>query len=75
MHDGRFATIEEVLDHYNGGFFDGPGVDPLIRARIDSTRSLMRPGQIDTLIAFFHTLTDSSFLTNPDLSNPFEESP
>lgn len=69
MHDGRFNTIREVIDHYNLGFFDGPDVDPLIRAR--NTRAALRDGQIDTLIIFFETLTDSVFLNNPDLSDPF----
>lgn len=71
MHDGRFATIDEVIAHYNHGFFDGPDVDPLIRARL--TRPALRPGQIDTLKVFLDTFTDQDFLTNPDLSNPFAE--
>lgn len=71
MHDGRFDTIDEVIAHYNHGFADGPGVDPLIRARL--TRPPLTAGQIDTLKAFLHTFTDSTFLNDPDLSNPFEE--
>jgi cytochrome c peroxidase len=71
MHDGRFATIDEVIVHYNHGFFDSPSVDPLIRARL--TRPKLTPGQIDTLKAFLHTFTDDTFLNNPDLSNPFTE--
>lgn len=70
MHDGRFATLEEVLHHYNEGFHDGNDVDPLIRARL--SRPPMTPGEIDTLIIFLReALTDHEFLTNPDLSNPF----
>jgi cytochrome c peroxidase len=71
MHDGRFNTIDEVIAHYNHGFFDGPRVDPLISARL--SRPALRSGQIDTLKVFLHTLTDSTFLNNPDLSNPFTE--
>jgi len=69
MHDGRFFSLQEVLDHYNFGFHDGPDVDPLIRARL--TRPPLRQGEIDTLIIFLDTLTDPDFLTNPELSNPF----
>ncbi len=69
MHDGRFATLQEVLAHYNLGFHDGDDVDPLIRARL--SRPPMTPGEIDTLIIFLNTLTDPDFLGNPDLSNPF----
>jgi len=70
MHDGRFATLREVLGHYNGGFADVLGVDPLIRARGD--RPLLTPGEVDTLIIFLDTLNDQSFIDNPELSNPFE---
>lgn len=69
MHDGRFATLEEVLHHYNEGFHDSDDTDPLIRARL--TRPPMTQGEIDTLIVFLHTLTDPDFLLNPELSNPF----
>jgi len=68
MHDGRFASIYDVVNHYNMGFHDGPDVDPLIRVRV--TRRPMRVGEIDTLITFLETLTDPTFLTNPDLSDP-----
>jgi cytochrome c peroxidase len=78
MHDSRFTNLKEVIDHYNLGFHDGDLVDPLIRARIPNPnvppglrRRLMREGEIDTLIIFLNTLTDSDFLTNPDLSNPY----
>jgi cytochrome c peroxidase len=79
MHDGRFASIYEVLDHYNLGFHDGPDVDPLIRARIpdltkpyNQRRRAMRAGEIDTLIIFLESLTDPLFLSNPELSNPYQ---
>jgi cytochrome c peroxidase len=69
MHDGRFATLEEVLAHYNLGFHDGNDVDPLIRARLG--RPALTQPEIDDLIAFLHTLTDTGFLFNPALSSPF----
>jgi len=69
MHDGRFVTIDEVLAFYNGGFHDGPTVDPLIRARL--TRPFLRQGQLDTLKVFLDTFTDDEFLNNPAYSNPF----
>lgn len=71
MHDGRFTTIQEVLAHYNHGFSDGPNVDPLIRARL--SRPPLTAAEIDTLIMFLHALTDTTFLNNPDLSDPFAQ--
>ncbi|HXV15047.1 MAG TPA: cytochrome c peroxidase [Candidatus Krumholzibacteria bacterium] len=78
MHDGRFMTIREVLDHYNRGFRHGkpdtdpvdPQVDALINKRIQFPP--MSSAELDTLEAFLETLTDWEFITNPDLSNPFE---
>jgi cytochrome c peroxidase len=71
MHDGRFGTIDEVLAHYNHGFKDGPLVDPLIRSRL--TRPAMTTDQLEALKAFLATLTDSTFLNDPALSDPFAE--
>jgi cytochrome c peroxidase len=66
-HDSRFS-IREAIEHYNN-FHDGPGVDELIRGRLE--RPLLRAGEIDTLIIFLGTLSDPDFLTNPALSNPY----
>jgi cytochrome c peroxidase len=71
MHDGRFNTIDEVIGHYEGGFHKSPLLDPLISARDDPGRRRMRPGEIDTLVVFLHTFTDTTFLNDPRLSNPF----
>ena len=67
MHDGRFATLEQVLDHYAGGVSATPNLDPLL------TKS-GKPGipltdvEKRNLIAFLKTLTDHAFLTNPRFS-------
>lgn len=65
MHDGRFNTLDEVIDHYiTGGF------------HADNLGAVMRPlnlGEEDRqdLIAFIKTLYDPDFLTDPRYSNPF----
>jgi cytochrome c peroxidase len=64
MHDGSKKTIEEVLDHYNGGSKNSPNKDPLIR-NIELS-SLHKKA----LIAFLKTLTDTSYLSNPLLQKP-----
>jgi cytochrome c peroxidase len=67
MHDGRFTTLEQVLDHYAGSVSATPNLDPLL------TKSA-RPGiplaneEKRNLVAFLKTLTDHSFLTNPRFS-------
>ena len=66
MHDGRFETLEEVLDHYSFQVQSSSTVDGVVVGGFDLTLS----EQAD-LIAFLETLTDEEFLTNPDFSNPF----
>jgi cytochrome c peroxidase len=65
MHDGRFKTLEEVLDHYNSGGFAADNKNPFIR-KLNLTE-----GQKKDIIAFLHTLTDSIFISRPDLRSPF----
>lgn len=65
MHDGRFATIEDVIDHYNSGGHQTANKDALIRP-LGLTVS-----QKADLIAFLKTLSDSTFLTDPAFSSPF----
>lgn len=66
MHDGRFQTLEEVIDHYNSGGHPAPNVDPLIRP-LGLTAQ-----QKEELLAFLHTLTDTTFLSVEKYQNPFQ---
>jgi len=65
MHDGRFETLEEVMDHYNEGTHQADNTDPLIR---DLN---LNQEEKEAIIAFLHTLTDSTFIRDPRFSNPF----
>ena len=70
MHDGRFATLEEVVEHYNSGL----KVSPTIDINLKSTGiglGLSAQDKAD-LVAFLHTLTDTVFTNNPAYANPFE---
>jgi cytochrome c peroxidase len=67
MHDGRFATLEEVIDHYGKGIKAHPNLDGRLRRR--------RPfsdAQKAALVAFLKTLSDRAFLTDPKFSDPFQ---
>ena len=74
MHDGRFTTLEEVLEFYSTGLKWSPTVDP-------NMKEVLRGGvqlsdrERRQLIAFLHTLTDSAFITNPRFSNPHKITP
>lgn len=65
MHDGRFTTLEEVVDHYNSGGHPSPNKNPLLYP-LQFTES-----QKQDLIAFLHTLTDTAVLTNEAFQSPF----
>lgn len=65
MHDGRFKTLEEVLEHYNQGGHAGVNVSPNVRALHLSEQDKQ------DLLAFLHSLTDSTLITKEAYSNPF----
>lgn len=68
MHDGRFETLEEVMDHYNSGAHFADNIDPLIKT---NGLGLSEQNKKD-LISFLHALTDTSFVNNKAFQNPFE---
>ena len=69
MHDGRFSTLEEVIEHYNSGGHASSTVSPLMKNIGDGL--LLTPEDKQALLAFLRTLTDEEFLNNPEFSNPF----
>lgn len=72
MHDGRFTTLEQVVEFYNSGVQPNPNLDPRMRGVDGSPRRLnLSPAQKAALVAFMHTLTDSAFLSAPRFADPF----
>lgn len=69
MHDGRFKTLDEVLDFYNSGLVNSPYVHPLMH-KINDGGACLTPSQRADLKAFLLTLTDEEFLTNPNFLKP-----
>ncbi len=70
MHDGRFKTLEEVLDFYSEGVKAGVNTD----AKMHNARTGgMHLTTLDKqkIIAFLNTMTDASFIHNPEFANPF----
>lgn len=64
-HDGRFYSIDNVLDHYNTGIQQSATLDPLLRNGIRLTA-----GDRTNLKAFLGTLTDSSFIADKRFAQP-----
>lgn len=66
MHDGRFATLEEVVEHYAGG---GHGVE---NENPNITGFELTERKKQALVAFMKTLTDEEFVANERFSSPFD---
>lgn len=72
MHDGRFNTLEEVVDHYDHGIKISPSVDPALAYSAQTGLMLTEQDKAD-LIAFLKTLTYEELLAGERFSDPFAE--
>ena len=68
MHDGRFASLQEVVQFYSSQVQDNPELDQRLR---DPLQLNLTTDQINDIVAFLNTLTDNTFLTSSLFSNPF----
>jgi cytochrome c peroxidase len=72
MHDGRFTTLAQVVNHYNSGIQDNPNLDPRLRAPNGQPQRLgLTPTEVAQLVSFMHALTDSTIVTAPRFKSPF----
>ncbi|MBU0487699.1 MAG: cytochrome-c peroxidase [Bacteroidetes bacterium] len=69
MHDGRFQTLEEVINFYSESLIHSPSISPLMHHLVYGGNQLT-PTEKQNLLAFLKSLTDTDFLTNPAFSNP-----
>lgn len=76
MHDGRFATLNDVLNHYSGGIKNHKDLSWELS---DITNNVQTPKRFnytaedkEALIAFLKTLTDYKMISDPKFSNPFQ---
>jgi cytochrome c peroxidase len=68
MHDGRFATLDAVIDFYSEGLQDSPTIDPLMK-NVDQGGVQLSASDKADLKAFLLTLTDDAFITNSSFQN------
>lgn len=76
MHDGRFKTLEEVLNHYSSGIKNNPYLSWELRAVDSKGNSVPKhfnisPEEKQALIAFLKTLTNHNLIADKRFSNPF----
>lgn len=73
MHDGRFNTLEEVIDHYSEGIQPHKNLDVKFTDGFGNVKGLnLSSIEKKALVAFLKTLTDKELTVNPKWSNPFQ---
>lgn len=70
MHDGRFSTLEQVIDHYNNGAKSSATVEFLMQYNLQPGGLGLTASEKNDLVAFLKTLTDEAFLTNRAFAKP-----
>ncbi|MBC5768634.1 cytochrome-c peroxidase [Ramlibacter albus] len=74
MHDGRFSSLEQVVEHYNSGVQDGPALDNRLRGPGGQPRRLnLTDADKAALVAFLRTLSDPVLTADPRFSDPFRQ--
>ncbi len=72
MHDGRYKTLGDVLDHYSHGIANSQNLDPFLKdAKGNPLNMNISDDEKKAIIAFLNTLTDYTMITDPKFSNPF----
>ncbi|WP_334057401.1 cytochrome-c peroxidase [Polaribacter sp. P097] len=71
MHDGRFSTLEEVIEHYNSGVQNSADLDGRLRQGNGVRRLNLTDAEKQALVDFLRTLTDEEFIFDEKFSDPF----
>jgi len=73
MHDGRFATLEDVLEHYSHGIQDDQNLDERLKDQSGHPmRMNISTDEKKAIVAFLNTMTDYTMLTDERYANPFK---
>ena len=73
MHDGRFSSLEQVIEHYSTGVKNHPNLSPQLKLQNGQPRLLNLSAEDKAaLVAFLKTLTDNTLATDPKFADPFK---
>lgn len=72
MHDGRFETLEEVIDHYSDGIQNHKNLSQFLKNGSSAKKFNFSSTQKSDLVAYLKTLTDQDFITDVKYSDPFK---
>jgi cytochrome c peroxidase len=70
MHDGRFTTMEDVIDFYDHGMHKVNNLDPIMALPVKASGLHLSTDEKRQLIAFLNTLTDSTFVSDTKFTAP-----
>lgn len=74
MHDGRFNTLREVIDHYSEGIQDHINLHPVLKGNNNRPRRMnFTEAQKQALVSFLEMTTDHTVLVDPKFSDPFRQ--
>lgn len=73
MHDGRFQTLEEVIDFYNTGVQNHPNLHSFLKSGNQAKKMNFSAQDKSDLMAFLNTLTDDHLLADKKFSDPFKQ--
>jgi len=73
MHDGRFETLEDVVEHYNSGVQNNPNLDNRLTQGNNVRRLNLSDTDKQALVDFLNTLTDNEFINDEKYASPFIE--
>lgn len=71
MHDGRFTSLRQVVDHYADGIQNGPALDNRLRQGNQPRRLNLSDADRQALVDFMLTLNDETLNSDPKFADPF----
>ncbi|SIN65003.1 cytochrome c peroxidase [Parasphingorhabdus marina DSM 22363] len=71
MHDGRFSSLAEVVEHYNSGIQSGPALDNRLTQGNNPQQLNLSDADKQALVDFMETLSDESLVADARFTNPF----
>jgi cytochrome c peroxidase len=73
MHDGRFQTLDQVVEHYSTGVMPHVNLHPDLKNPNGTPRNLnLSVAEKQALVAFLHTFTDNQLAYDERFFNPFK---
>ncbi len=73
MHDGRFATLAQVVSFYNSGIQAGPNLDPRLERNGVPVQLNLSAADQAAIVAFLATLDDPGFFADSRFTSPFKQ--